>query len=213
MRNDKTKDLFLTLFNVLIVLSTILAVKVVKLGPFLLSIGLFCYATTYLLTDVIGELWGEETAKRAVKLGGISQLLVALICSIAVRTPGTDAEMQIAMQTVFGSNLWFVFGGLIAYYLSQFLDVWVFHRIRDKLKSRGRGWRGVWNLTSKMVSQIVDTAVYVGIGYGLGMGVVFESGGFTLLLHFALGQYLVKSFAALIGVPVFYLLTHKQEET
>lgn len=173
-----------------------------------------CYAITFLMTDVIGEIWGKREANICVRWGFIGQILATLLIIFTQYLPATNSEMQTAYNMLLGQNYIFVIGSLVAYYISQSWDVWVFHKIRDKfIEKHGttKGGRWIWNNVSTMTSQILDTVIFVGISFGIGFGWLFNSEMRPALWSMMIGQYLLKFLLAALDTPVFYLLTRKRK--
>lgn len=174
------------------------------------------YAVTFLMTDVIGELYGRKAANKAVRYGFICQIFASLLILLTQYLPAADNEMQAAYDKLLGQNIVFVVGSLIAYLASQHWDVWVFHAIRNKyINKHGstRGGRWIWNNLSTMSSQIIDTVLFIGIAFGIGMGWLFDIEKWPTLGAMMIGQYLIKFIIALCDTPFFYWLTGKNSFT
>lgn len=175
-----------------------------------LTTGAICYPLTFLITDIIGELWGREKANIAVRWGFVSQLISTAIIIIARYLPATDAVMQNSYVTLLGQNWVFVLASLTAYTISQHWDVWVFHNIRDRyIKKHGstKGGKWIWNNVSTCTSQMLDSAIYVVIAFGFGFGWLFDSSMHSVMINMIIGQILVKVVIALLDTPIFYLCT------
>lgn len=204
------------LFGVALVLSNVVAAKVVATriplpgGTLVFPGAVFCYAITFLVTDVVGEVWGRREAAAIVRWGFAAQLLAAALLLFTQALPATDPAVQEAYVRLLGQNGAFAGASLVAYALSQSWDVFVFHRIRARVLARhpdGRGRRWIWNNASTMSSQLLDTIVFVGLAFGCGLGWIFDPAMRPALLSLMLGQYLVKlALAALDTIP-FYCLT------
>ena len=175
-----------------------------------LTTGAICYPLTFLITDIIGELWGREKANIAVRWGFVCQLISTLIIIIARYLPATDAVMQDSYVTLLGQNWVFVLASLTAYTVSQHWDVWVFHNIRDSyIKKHGstKGGKWIWNNASTCTSQMLDSVIYVVIAFGFGFGWLFDSSMHSVMINMIIGQILVKVVIALLDTPIFYLCT------
>lgn len=175
-----------------------------------LTVGAICYPITFLVTDIIGELWGREKANIAVRWGFVCQLISTAIIIIARYLPATDELMQQSYVTLLGQNWVFVLASLTAYTISQHWDVWVFHYIRDKyIEKHGstKGGKWLWNNVGTCTSQILDSAIYVLIAFGLGFGWLFDPAMQRVMLNMIIGQILVKIVLALLDTPIFYLCT------
>lgn len=175
-----------------------------------LTTGAICYPLTFLITDIIGELWGREKANIAVRWGFVCQLISTLIIIIARYLPATEAVMQDSYVNLLGQNWVFVLASLTAYTVSQHWDVWVFHNIRDSyIKKHGstKGGKWIWNNASTCTSQMLDSIIYVVIAFGFGFGWLFDPSMHSIMFNMIIGQILVKVVIALLDTPIFYLCT------
>lgn len=164
------------------------------------------YAITFLATDIIGQIWGKKEANMAVAIGFGSQVLCSALIYL---TPIVFAPWFVGSDTYLALNNlgWFTVGSLIAYLCSQTWDVFVFHRIKDWAKKKFgeekyNRQRWLWNNGSTMTSQIIDTVIFIGIGFGIGL----HMNGVELI-GLMIGQYCIKFCLALLDTPFFYLLT------
>lgn len=174
-----------------------------------------CYAITFLMTDVIGEIWGKKEADICVRWGFIGQILATVLIIFTQHLPATSNNMQASYDMLLGQNWIFVIGSLLGYWVSQTWDVWVFHKIRNKFVKEdgsGRSKRWIWNNASTMTSQIFDTVIFIGIAFGLGFGWFFDPVMRPALGAMIIGQYLLKMFLAWLDTPFFYLMTRSHKE-
>lgn len=169
-----------------------------------------CYAITFLMTDVIGEIWGKKEANKTVLLGFICQVLASLLILLTQYLPAADNEAQSAYDKILGQNWVFVIGSMVAYFASQSWDVWFFHKLRDKFDHNPRK-RWIWNNASTMTSQVIDTVLFIGISFGIGFGWLFDKSMISTLLAMMAGQYILKFLLAALDTPFFYLLTRKEK--
>ena len=204
------------LFAVALILSNVVAAKVVATsiplpgGTLVFPGAVFCYAITFLVTDVVGEVWGRREARAVVRWGFAAQLLAAALLLFTQSLPAADAEVQAAYGRLLGLNWVFAGASLLAYAISQSWDVFVFHRLRDAILARhpnGHRRRWIWNNASTMSSQLLDTVVFVGLAFGCGLGWLFDPAMRPALFSLMLGQYLVKIVLAALDTIPFYLLT------
>lgn len=215
-KTQKNLYLLYMLFGALLITANCIASKVWDTGiPFMggtiqLTIGVISYPFTFLITDVIGELWGKRKASLAVKYGFIAQVLsTGLIVAARYFTP-VNPDVQNAYVTLLGQQWVFVLASLAGYSLSQSWDVAMFHKIRDAyIKKHGdiKGGKWLWNNGSTITSQLIDSIVYASIAFGFGFGWLFDSKMRPALFGMVLGQWLFKVIVALCDTPFFYLLT------
>ena len=166
------------------------------------SLGMIIYSGIYFATDLLSEKYGKREAHRAVMMGFATSLIVFAIMSISLLFLPTQDEdkrdfaesVHAAISLLFGFSPRFVFGSLIAYFISQHLDVWTFHYLKVKT-----GGRMLWlrNNVSTMTSQLVDTAIYSTIvWWGL-----FD---FQTAVELSISKYFFKVLIALLDTPFIY---------
>ena len=215
-----TENLILlnTLFTTALVVSNVVTSKLMHTGchlfgaPVVLPGAAVCYAGTFLITDVIGEIWGRRTASQSVLYGFAAQFFASALILFTGYLPAEDAALQEAYSKLLGQNLLFSLASLIAYFASQLWDVWFFHRIREwYLGGHGRttAARWIWNNASTMTSQAIDTILFIGIVFGIGFRWFWQPQMWPALAATIVGQYLFKFLLALLDTPLFYLLTRE----
>lgn len=214
----KTNGNLITLnvvFVVCLIVANVVTAKVIDTGirfddtPILIPGAALTYAMTFLCTDIIGEIWGKREANKAVWRGFFAQMIALSLILLTQLLPAYDEEMQEAYEKLLGQTPMFVLGSLVAYLCSQRWDVWIFHKIRGSFFADPK-YRWIWNNASTMTSQIIDTAIYISIAFGIGFGWFFKEGGMTLTLYMIMGQYLLKAGLAILDTPFFYFFTRKQ---
>lgn len=184
-------------FTTCLVIANIIAVKLVAVGSWTVPAGVIAYPLTFLLTDVITEIYGRQTATRVVWAAfGANLLMVLLIYGSRVLPPAAIWQGQPAYEAVLGFVPRLVLASMVAYLVSQHHDVYSFHFWRRKT-----GGRHLWlrNNASTMVSQALDTALFITIAF---WGVVPTA----ILLNMLLTQYLIKLAIAAADTPFCYLL-------
>lgn len=220
-KNDRNLMLCGMVFAISLVTANVVTGKIIDTGIPLFGSSIqlpgaaLCYAITFLMTDVVGEIWGRKEAATIVKWGFVCQIISTVLIVFTQFLPASDSTMQEAYNMLLGQNAVFVIGSLTGYLCSQSWDVWVFHKIRNKFIQQSTGYRKrwIWNNASTMSSQVIDTVVFIGIAFGLGFGWLFDPEMLPALFAMMIGQYLLKFLLALCDTPLFYLMTHKPKET
>ena len=216
----KTNSNLITLnmvFVVCLIVANVVTAKVLDTGlsisgtSILIPGAALTYAMTFLCTDIIGEIWGKEEANKSVWRGFFAQMIALLLILLTQLLPPYNEEMQHSYEMLLGQTPTFVLGSLVAYLCSQKWDVWIFHKVRDMFCADPE-FRWIWNNMSTFTSQIIDTAIYISIAFGLGLGWFFQDGGIKLTLCMILGQYLLKAGLAVLDTPFFYLFTKKTNQ-
>lgn len=129
------------------------------------SLGVIFYSGIFFCTDLLSEKYGRAEASKAVFIGfGISIIVVLMMSMALLFQPSTQPEtaefsqrIQESFEAILDFTPRFVFGSLLAYLISQSLDVWLFHKIKQKTNGR---WLWMRNNGSTMLSQLVDTFLY-----------------------------------------------------
>lgn len=218
-KNDNNLYVLYMIFAAFLVCANCIAAKQIPIGNWFgydiaITVGIICYPVTFLVTDIIGELYGKEKAQRAVIGGFTAQVIAVLFIIVANLIPGNDKQMNSMFNSVLGSNWILTIGSLTACLLSQSWDVWVFHKIRDKyIKKHGstKGGKWIWNNASTMTSQLIDSVVfYIGLIIMLrtqGVILPFKVAVVTIFVY-----WLVKICIALLDTPLFYFFTRKSDK-
>ncbi|MCQ2085546.1 MAG: queuosine precursor transporter [archaeon] len=183
-------------FVTALVTSNILASKVIHLGPLEVPAAIVAYPFTFLMTDVIGEIWGKAHAQKIVYVGIMCQIISLAMIGAAIYLPPADymAGYNEEYRNVLGSTARTVFASLVGFMCSQTCDVILFHKLRELFTDR----KWLRNNASTMCSQVVDSVVFVTIAFwGMGMN----------LPVMIVSQIIVKWIIALIDTPIFYALT------
>lgn len=198
-KTDRNLLILNGLFITSLLIANVLSAKIVSFWGMVIPAAIVAYPLTFLMTDLIGEIWGKEQANKAVKLGFICQIASLIMIGLAILLPVAPfADNQAEFKSIMGQSFRVVAASLVAYYCSQSWDVWIFHKIRDI--STKHKW--IRNNVSTMTSQMIDTAIFITIAF---IGVVPNI--WTMIIS----QYIIKVvYAALDTIP-FYLLTKGSE--
>lgn len=218
---NKSERLFLiicSLFSVLLVLSNMITAKICCFpftDCFALPAGLITYPLTFLVTDTVTEIWGEKRARLMILVALAMNVLSLAVVQISLWLPADPnwvvpnnpydyadvAAYQNAYESVFGVNHVMIFGSIIAYLVSQLLDVSIFAMIRSATGSRHLWLR---NNASTLLSQAFDTLItgffffYIALGMDL-----------ATALPLLVQAYLYKAIFSLIDTPFLYLSVNR----
>lgn len=179
------------------ILANIQVIKVINLFGFQATLGNIVYATTFLATDILSENHGRKEAAKAVFIGFFSLIVTTVIMNLVILfRPAPDDFAQESLKTIFSFMPRLAVASFTAFALSQFHDVWSYHRWKDRLPSTRHLW--IRNNASTMVSQLLDTAVFVSIAF---IG-VFP---WSVLIEIFWTTYLLKFIVAACDTPLLYL--------
>ncbi len=178
-------------FSVSLVVADLVAPRLTTVGPFTFTSGMVAFPVTFILTDLVHELWGAKAAKDMTWMGLGASLLSLGIVAIALRLPVAPVGLPPSVfAQAFGGSALVIGASLTAYVASQLLDIAVFRVV-------GRHGFLARATVSTFLSQAVDTLVFVAIAFGwLGWSVAGSV---------AVSLYVAKAAAALLAVPVLAL--------
>ncbi|WP_299235955.1 queuosine precursor transporter [Natronomonas sp.] len=165
------------------------------------------YAFTFFASDCYAELYGRRAAQVLVNVAfAMNFLVLALVWSTILAPAHASSVDPAAFELVLGASTNIVAGSLLAYLVSQNLDVLVFEAI-GKATDGERLW--LRNVGSTATSQLVDTVIFVGIAFWLvpqtlGIGPQPPNSEVVALM---VGQYALKLLIALVDTPFVYLVT------
>lgn len=187
-------------FVVCIVCENMVAGKISVLFGLEFSGGIF-YMSSFLITDIIGEIYGKEEAKKAVKKALFISILVTFIIFILLNIPDASDEYSQkngeAFKRLFSINIRITIASIIAYVISQNLDILIFHGLKSLTGGRYKWLR---NNTSTITSQFIDSLLFITIAfYGI----------YDNIFALIMSQYIIKIIAAIIDTIPFYILTSR----
>ena len=165
---------------------------------FEISVGILPYPITFLVTDLISEIYGKKKANQVVIAGifaSFFSLLIIYVSDMVPATPWSPVNDTIFTK-VFGLSILAVFSSMIAYLLAQFVDIRIYHFWKKMTKGRHLWLR---NNFSTITSQFLDTFSVLFLLCSFG---VIEWKLFTILL---LNGFLFKVMVALLDTPILYL--------
>ena len=164
-----------------------------------ISVSILIYSSTFLITDVISELYGPKLAQSAVLGTALCYPIVLAATQFSIHwTPSIYYPDQESFANIMGFAGRVTLASLLSYLISQSFDVWAFDRIR-RYTGRSKLW--MRNNGSTIISQGLDTTIFYGFAfYGL---VPFEQ-----LLQLILVAYICKLGIALIDTPFVYAVIY-----
>lgn len=164
------------------------------------SVGILPYPITFLITDLISEIFGSKKANQVVFGGLISSIFVLLIISVAGAAPATEWSPVTDDQYnhVFGQTALAIGASMAAYLAAQYVDIRIFHFWKRLTKGKML-W--VRNNFSTILSQFLDTFLVI-LLLCVGQQIPW-----TLFWALVLNGFLFKVVIAIFDTPFFYLGT------
>lgn len=220
-RAELTYAFCTALFVVVLVLTNVIGTKLFHLfegggpsflfegRPWVLTSGILTYPLTFLLTDLVAEIWGTRRARFMVLSGFGMSLLMLGILQLAIALPAAPiwaqpehgfadgASMQGAFAATFANPAILAFASMLAYLVAQLFDVRLYH-----FWWKVTGGKHMWlrNNGSTWISQMVDTVIVNGIFLRFGLDMAWDD-----IREVILAVYLCKVMLALVDTPLIYL--------
>lgn len=189
-------DLLLAVYIAAIVAAELLGAKTFPVFFVNASVAIFVFPLTFSINDMVAEVYGKARARSFVRSGLWVLIGLFLFTLLAVALPPTSrfAEVDPAYRLVFGKSLRIMVASLVAFFVSERLDVYLFWRIRQWL-----GTKRLWlrNNGSNIIGQLVDTSVFMMLAF-------WQPGSFWFVVSLIVPYWLLKSSASVILTPLTY---------
>ena len=203
-RSLKKVLIALALYLTSLLAANTLGLKVMPLFGLHLSVGIFMFPIVFLMTDVIGEVYGKKLAKFFVLAGFVSTALFIIYSLLALVVPWSPDGLWVkeGYEQVFGISLRIAIASLAAFLIAEYQDVISFFFFRAKL-----GEKLFWlrSFLSNVWSQLLDTVIFMVIAfYGIYETPVLIS----LIVTWWLFKVLVGAFYTPLAYAGIALLKH-----
>lgn len=202
------KEIVFTILSGLFITNAIVAEliggKLISVGPFVMSIGILPWPIVFLTTDLINDYFGEKGVRKLSFLtaGLIAYAFIILFCAMKIpAAAGLSPVNDSQFTAVFGQSMWIIVGSIVAFLVSQLIDVTVFWYFKKRT-----GNNKIWLRTtgSTIVSQLFDSFIVLGIAFYL-PGIM----DFQTYISSALTGYVFKLIVAVLLTPLIYLGHHQ----
>ena len=197
---DQKKDFLLGLFIGCLILANTIGTKITTLLGVRVSVGIFFVPVLFLVTDVIGEVYGRREANKFVVIALALLVLTLGMTALAIVLPANPTwGNQEPFALIFGSTLRMTFASIVAFVISQFHDVWSFDFWKRKT-----GGKHLWlrNNASTIVSQLLDTTIFMFIAFYR----MTPKYSVSFIVSLIIPYWLFKVVFALLDTPFCYAL-------
>ena len=181
---------------------------------FNLTCGVLLWPLEFVITDIVNEYYGPKAVRRisliAVALISYAFLMFYLAMSaapagfwVASKMQNGVPSMQLAFEAIFGQGMWIIIGSIIAFMVSQLIDVTIFHQIK-----KVTGEKMIWlrSTGSTVVSQLVDSFVVLIIAFKIGNGWAWST-----VLAVGVVNYMYKFTMAIVLTPLIHIIRNRIE--
>lgn len=176
-------------------------IEIFDVKLFEVSVGLLPYPITFLITDILSEIYGKRKANEVVIAGIFASFFSLLIIYVSKNVPATSwSEVQDdTFLNVFGAAPLAVFASMAAYLFAQLIDIRIYHFWKKKTKGKHLWLR---NNFSTFSSQFIDTATVVFLLCTFG---IIDWDKFWGLV---ISGVLFKIIIAILDTPLLYLIVY-----
>ena len=184
-------------FTGLVLISNVTATKGIAFGPIITDGGFIVFPLTYVIGDVLSEVYGFRATRRAIFIGFAMEALAAVVFWVTIYLPPADFyENQAAFEAVVGAFTQLIVAGLAGFIVGQTVNAWTVVAIKARTKEKHL-WARL--IGSTVVGQLADTVVFCSIAAGA-IGITTFG---DFLTYVALG-WLYKTAVEVLVLPVTY---------
>jgi len=195
-------DLFLAAFVTILLLSNIIAVKLIAVGPIVLTAAVFMFPLSYIFGDVLTEVYGYSGSRRIIWIGFGANILMVLAFLMTIVLPHPVFwKDQPALVSILGAVPRIVLASLIAYWVGEFANSFVLAKMKEWMVRWDPVHTHLWMRTigSTLVGQAFDSFLFVLIGFSFTMP-------WTPLFMMVLWQWVFKCGVEVVLTPLTYLV-------
>ena len=192
-------QILFALFIALLIWMNLLWGKIVNLVWIPVSVWIFMAPLTFLITDIVEEVYWKKIVKGFI-IGWIISLIIILIFTyfFVQLEPHTRFTYNEEYENIFWNSIRIILASLVAFTISQTWDIFIFEWWKKKTK-----WKALWlrNNFSSMTSQLIDTFIFMTIAFYQ----ITPKFTFAFIISMAIPYYLFKLIFAVIDTPFVYL--------
>lgn len=171
------------------------------------TLGNILFASSFLTTDILSEFYGKKSSKKAVSAGiltSVSFLILSQTWLLYNVTNGYDEPFKM----LFSNTPRIMISSLTVYAISQFLDVWLYHKwwsFTEKISGDKRKFLWVRNNGSTLISQFVNSILFTFFAfYG-----VYD---FNTLIDIFVASYIIFIVTTILDTPAIYIARYLYEK-
>jgi len=194
------------LFTVCLIVSNIIEQKLIQIGPIEATAGLLIFPISYIINDLIAEVWGYRKVRLIIWNGFLMNFLAVGVFRLSILVPGSENfTHQDAFTLVLGNTERIVFASFVAFLFGAFLNAFVMSKM--KIMQHGRGF-SIRAVVSTLVGEGADSVVF----FTLAFSGIIPTGALIMLI---LTQTAMKTGYEIIALPITNILVKwvkKREE-
>ena len=151
------------LFTVCLIVANIIEQKLIRIGPIEATAGLLIFPVSYIVNDLIAEVWGYRKARLIIWYGFAMNFLAVIIFRLSIWVPGSENFTHgDAFDLVLGNTLRITLASFAAFLVGSFLNAYVMSRM--KVLQRGRGF-SIRAVVSTIIGEGADSIVFFTLAF------------------------------------------------
>lgn len=199
IRVFKYLDVITVFFVAFLLISNVVASKILMLGPLAIDGGGLLFPLTYIFGDILTEVYGYKKTRKAIWLGlGANLLMAAVFMIVGAMPPASDWPNQDAYMAILGLSSRIVVASVTAYFVGEFINSFILAKM--KILTKGKF---LWSRTigSTIFGEAFDTAIFMVIAF---WGVL----PWDLFVLVGISGYLLKVAVEVLFTPFTYLIVN-----
>jgi len=191
------------LFTVCLIVANIVEQKLIKIGPIESTAGLLIFPVSYILNDVIAEVWGYNKARLIIWCGFAMNFLAVGIFQLSIWAPGSvNFTHQAEFQLVLGNTLRLALSSFVAFLCGSFLNAFVMSKM--KVLQKGKSF-SIRTVVSTLFGEGADSMVFFSLAF---YGIIPNKD--LIILIFT--QMAMKTAYEILVLPVTNLVVRKVKQ-
>ena len=151
------------LFSTCLIVANIVEQKLIQIGPIEATAGLLIFPISYIVNDIIAEVWGYRKARLIIWYGFLMNFLAVAVFRVSILVPGSENfTHQEAFSLVMGNTLRITIASFVAFLIGSFLNAFVMSRMKIMQKGRNFSLRAV---VSTLVGEGTVSLVFFTIAF------------------------------------------------
>ena len=193
--------IFIALFITCLITANVIAVKIISLGPFLLPAAIFIFPLSYIIGDVLTEVYGYRLARWVIWLGFLCNLIFVFFVWLGQMLPAAPFwEGQEAYQRILGYAPRLLAASFLGYLVGEFANSFILARM--KIMTRGR-WLWSRTIGSTIVGQGLDTSIFITVAF-------IGTPSFMPIMIFY--HWLAKTLIEALATPLTYVIVNSMKK-
>lgn len=196
------------IFVTCLIISNIIAIKPIAIGPLFLPAAIIIFPISYLLGDILTEVYGYGRTRQVIWLGFACNTLSAAAIYLSITIPPapfwvlikfpSPEKSQEAYAAIFGFTGRLLMASFVAYLIGEFLNAFVMAKVKILMQGR---YLWVRTILSTVTGQLADSSIFI-------IAAFYGTLPSAILINMILTQWLIKSMYEAVLTPITYLIVH-----